>query len=131
MLYDIALACEYIHSLNVIHGDLKPDNVLLMASPGPGSRKNPADQFLPMGLRTKVADFGFSTHMGRQREFLDGIGHGTPLYMGPELLDDQRASKASDVFAFGMIMWELYHGMTAWDWVVQTGSNEVGGWVGG
>jgi serine/threonine protein kinase len=61
-----------------------------------------------------VADFGLSIRMPLDKTHMSGISHGTPLYMAPEVVQQQRTSKASDVWSFGVMVWELVHGRTAW-----------------
>lgn len=63
----------------------------------------------------QVADFGLSMKMGAHQTHLSGVGHGTPLYIAPEVMTQRRVSKAADVYAFGVMMWELLHGRSAWD----------------
>ena len=56
----------------------------------------------------KVADLGLSTLV----DAMTGLAHctgGTTPYMAPELFDGSPASQAVDVYAFGMLMWELFH----------------------
>ena len=45
---------------------------------------------------------------------VSGVRHGTPLYIAPEILANGKAQKAADVYSFGVILWELYHGCLAW-----------------
>lgn len=49
LLLDIVSGVEYLHARNVIHGDLKPDNVLLKL-----------DQSCPLGVVAKLTDFGLA-----------------------------------------------------------------------
>lgn len=74
----------FLHLSGVLHNDLKSRNVLV------DSR-----------FRAKVADFGLSSHGAGPRNL------GTPLWMAPELLKGDPASPASDVYAFGIVCWEL------------------------
>ena len=46
---------------------------------------------------------------------MSGVRHGTPLYIPPEILANGKASKAADVYSFGVMMWEIFHGRTAWE----------------
>lgn len=95
---DIAKACQAIHKHNIIHGDLKPHNVLLT---GDGEDER--------GWIGKIADFGLSVKIKRGERHVSGIQHGTEGYVAPEVLQTRRMVKASDVYSFGIIMWEMWH----------------------
>jgi 3-phosphoinositide dependent protein kinase-1 len=99
---------EYMHGRGVIHRDLKPENVLL------------DDQ-----KHIKITDFGTAKLLMERK---DGEGHatydpdssssenrassfvGTAEYVSPELLTDKNACKASDLWAFGCIVYQLLAG---------------------
>ena len=69
---DIAKACQAIHKHNIIHGDLKPHNVLLTSE---------ADD--ERGWVGKIADFGLSVKIKRGEQHVSGIQHGTEGYVAP------------------------------------------------
>jgi serine/threonine protein kinase len=52
---------------------------------------------------------------------VSGVTWGTPVYMAPEILSAQHASTAADVYAFGVMLWELHAGQLAWDYLYSTG----------
>jgi len=52
---------------------------------------------------------------------VSGATWGTPVYMAPEILSAQHASTAADVYAFGVMLWELHEGQVAWDYLCDTG----------
>jgi eukaryotic-like serine/threonine-protein kinase len=107
----IADALAAAHSVGVLHKDLKPGNVLIHAQ---------AD---PAAPRAQLTDFGSArlldpgqlealgiTRMGytRTRERIDGdTTSGTPLYLAPELLVGQAPTLRSDVYALGVLLWQL------------------------
>ncbi|XP_019518576.1 PREDICTED: receptor-interacting serine/threonine-protein kinase 3 isoform X1 [Hipposideros armiger] len=101
LLQELVLGMCYLHSLNpvLLHRDLKPSNVLLDED-----------------LRIKLADFGLSTFLGGSKSRAEsGMSGGTLAYLAPELLADvnRKASKASDVYSFGILMWEVLTGKEA------------------
>jgi serine/threonine protein kinase len=93
----VAFGMEYLHSKNIIHRDLKTDNILL------------DDRFRP-----KVGDFGLSKIMSTDTEQVSHAMQmtsnlGTPLFMAPELFMDvdDPYTTAVDVYAYGMLLYEL------------------------
>ncbi|EIE23924.1 kinase-like protein [Coccomyxa subellipsoidea C-169] len=96
-LIDIAAGMDYLHSLGVLHGDLKGANVLL---------KSTNDD--PRGYTCKLADFGLSRVLETHATHVSTKTYGTLAYMPAELLQDGRMSRAADVYSFAMIMWELF-----------------------
>jgi eukaryotic-like serine/threonine-protein kinase len=81
-------ALAYLHRRNILHRDLKPDNVLVTAE-----------------HQLKVLDFGLAIEQGAEGTFA-----GTFLYMAPELLSGGDPSVASDLYAVGVMVYELLTG---------------------
>ena len=71
----------------------------------------------------QVADFGLSLSLNCDKSHVSGIRHGTPLYVAPEVLTESKVSKAADLYAFGVILWELYHGTLAWQHLMDVSSS--------
>ena len=85
---------KYLAREGILHRDLKPANVLRT------------------GKVWKISDFGFSIRSGT---FVDDINVGTPLYMPIESLVKSYYSVKTDIFALGVILYELLHGKTPWE----------------
>ena len=83
-----SLAC--LHSLDFLHGDLKPDNILIETEQG---RVTP-----------RITDLGLAVRRGAQFPTEIRGSHG---YMAPEVLEGQTLTEATDVYSFGMILLEL------------------------
>nr|XP_010924148.1 uncharacterized protein LOC105047056 isoform X2 [Elaeis guineensis] len=94
---DAAFGMEYLHSKNIVHFDLKCDNLLV----------NLKDQSRPI---CKVADFGLSKI--KRNTLVSGGVRGTLPWMAPELLNgsSNKVSEKVDVFSFGIVMWEILTG---------------------
>ncbi|KAI8100605.1 hypothetical protein M9434_004996 [Picochlorum sp. BPE23] len=101
-LQEIAAAMQYLHSHDIVHGDLTGGNVLLTTSDKDGR-----------GFTSKVVDFGLSRVC--QGGGLRTKRMGCAEYMPPELITGGLLTKAGDSYAFGVILWELYNGKRAWD----------------
>lgn len=94
---DAAFGMEYLHSKNIVHFDLKCDNLLV----------NLRDSHRPI---CKVGDFGLSRI--KRNTLVSGGVRGTLPWMAPELLNgsSNRVSEKVDVFSFGIAMWEILTG---------------------
>lgn len=94
----IANALQYAHSHGIIHRDVKPANILLTESGEP-----------------LLSDFGVAKILEFQEETLDhltvsGIGIGTPEYMSPEQAEGKRVDPRADIYALGVVLYELITG---------------------
>jgi len=81
-LKDVAAGLDYLHGLGVMHGDLKPANVLL---------KSTASD--PRGFSCKVSDFGLSRVLDAGSTHVSTRSYGTIAFMPPELIRDGRLAR--------------------------------------
>ncbi|KAG2499518.1 hypothetical protein HYH03_002465 [Edaphochlamys debaryana] len=96
---DVVRGLQHLHRKNIVHGDLTPGNILLKA-----------DLSRPGRYVGKLADFGLSVKMNPAQTSVDNNRTGTPFYASPEVRQHGNLTKASDVFALGVVLWEMYHG---------------------
>lgn len=92
-------ALAEVHKQKIYHRDIKPSNVLL-------TRTNVV----------KLADFGIAKEVGSDaKKTTTGIILGTPAYIAPEVLKGRPADAKSDLYAVGVLLFELIAGRLPWD----------------
>ncbi len=105
LVRQIAAGLAAAHGAGVVHRDLKPANIFLVPADG--------------SLRAVVTDFGLARFeaAGEALKEVTGTGEllGTPTYMAPEQLEGKRPTASSDIYAFGLIMYEMLTGARAFE----------------
>jgi calcium/calmodulin-dependent protein kinase I len=99
---EIIMACEYLHSINIVHCDIKPENILCKTSNWP--------------LDVKLCDFGLSDYIDSAR--VAELGHdntltaviGTPGYIAPEVVKREPYGRAVDMWACGVVLYVMLSG---------------------
>ena len=93
----ILKALEYIHKNGVVHRDLKPENIML----------DPQDDI-------KLIDFGIASQAGAKRLTYAGFTQalGSPDYISPEQVKGKRGDARSDLYAVGVMLYEMLSGKT-------------------
>ena len=91
----LARALEYLHERGIVHRDLKPENILV-AYDG----------------RLKILDFGTAMLEGAKRLTWRHLSEsvGTPDYMSPEQIQGERGDARSDIYSWGVMMYEMLTG---------------------
>ena len=92
-VWDICKALDHAHTNGIIHRDLKLENVIIT------------------GTQTvKLMDFGLARTSGQEHLTEEGTIIGTFAYLAPELIEGNQASPQSDLYALGVILYELLTG---------------------
>ena len=99
----VADALEHAHSRGLVHRDVKPGNVLVERDG-----------------RVKVTDFGIAKAAGTSELTRDGAVVGTARYLAPEQVEGAPVDARTDVYALGLVLYEMLCGQTPFD-----GDNEI------
>ena len=95
---EVARALAAAHARGIVHRDVKPGNVLV-SSDG----------------RVKVTDFGIARAIAEAQMTLPGTTLGSVHYFSPEQVRGEPASEASDVYALGIVLYEMLTGRRPWE----------------
>ena len=103
LLVQVCRGLSHAHGLHILHRDLKPENVMLVPDSGAEG-----------GIRAVVMDFGLAKILQEdpelQRLTRSGIVLGTPEFMSPEQLLGRDLDERSDVYATGVLAFEMFTG---------------------
>lgn len=85
----MAVAMSYLHRKKILHCDLKSQNILVTED-----------------WNVKICDFGLARYKNKFEE--ENLGKvGTPHWMAPEILRGEKFVESSDVYSYGVILWEM------------------------
>ena len=97
IMLQIVDALSAIHGQNIVHRDLKPENIMV-------SEEHGRRHFV------KLLDFGLAITPAQSRLTMSGVVMGTIRYLPPERISDGTSSPAGDIYAAGIILYEMLTG---------------------
>jgi tetratricopeptide (TPR) repeat protein/TolB-like protein len=102
IVVQMAAALSAAHDAGIVHRDFKSNNVMLLGEPGADARP-----------RVVVTDFGLAHKLGNPEGTVTNSGEllGTPDYMAPEQIEGTAVTPATDVYALGIVMYEMVTGV--------------------
>eukprot|EP00388_Colpodella_angusta_P020108 GDKJ01050158.1.p1 GENE.GDKJ01050158.1~~GDKJ01050158.1.p1 ORF type:complete len:425 (-),score=46.82 GDKJ01050158.1:83-1357(-) len=101
--YRVLEALDYLHNLQVIHRDVKTENILL-----------------DLKGRAYLGDFGRSKFFQECESSLQHTPHGTLLYMSPEMFRGEGYGRKCDIWSLGCVLVEMLSGLKPWGGKVKT-----------
>jgi Nif-specific regulatory protein len=90
-------ALQYCHNHGIVHYDVKPENIILHEAGA--------------GLSVQLIDFGLAQYEGEPAEYAKG----TIQYSSPEMIKKEKTDRRSDLYALGVVMYELAAGFNPFD----------------
>lgn len=100
IMMQVCAGLSHAHARGIVHRDIKPENLVLVPSHDDDGRPTET---------VKVCDFGIALHRALPTED-DGLVAGTPEYMSPEQCRSDELDARSDVYACGIVLYELATG---------------------
>jgi serine/threonine protein kinase len=110
LINSLASALDYAHAHGIVHRDVKPANVMLR-SDGPIDPAVP----LPHDVDVVLTDFGVAHVADAGAQTASGTIIGTPAYMSPEQVRGEGIDGRSDIYALGIMLYEMLTGQLPFD----------------
>lgn len=103
IVFKCTRALEYANRLGITHRDIKPANILF-------ARHGAADADQAGGCDIKISDFGACIQTGAGHTQTQVLGIGSPAYMSPQQVREQTLNHQTDIYALGVVMYQLLAG---------------------
>lgn len=107
ILKSMASALDYAHLKGIVHRDIKPANVLLRSQSDVVGLGKP----LPADVEPILTDFGLVRLLDSTMHTTAGSVSGTPAYMSPEQARGEKVDKRTDIYALGIMLYEMLAGV--------------------
>ncbi len=107
LVVDLLGALQFAHDAGVVHRDIKPSNLIVSGESPSSMGLRPAEPgSAPYPVRLKITDFGIA-RLGGSNLTQHGTAIGTPSYMAPEQYAGAAVDHRADLFAAGVVLYEL------------------------